>query len=42
MEYEVILIRYYNVQFLLEFQIGMDELKKTVCLKCLNLVQKLK
>lgn len=36
MEHEVILIRYYNVQFLLKFQIGNDELKKNCLLKMLE------
>lgn len=36
MEHEVILIRYYNVQFLLKFQIGTDELKKNCLFKMLE------
>ena len=36
MEHEVILIRYYNVQILLKFQIGNDELKKNCLLKMLE------
>lgn len=36
MGYEVVLVRYYNVQFLLKFQIGKDELKKRCLLKMIE------
>lgn len=36
MEHELVLIGYYNVQFLLKFQIGKDELKKKCLLKMIK------